>query len=142
MRAATAQKRLCDCAGYLEHLMYAYPVNTKIKLSRLLGEHSCSRLMRGSRKFCQGGPVFFVVVFSHSVVRTFIEKQSGSIASRGSEPEFLRKPIAICDFPGGGGCGTPASHPPPTLYGSAYVLEQDTLSSSLSDDSTQENFFT
>ena len=41
-----------------------------------------------------------------------IGPKGGSIASRGrSVPDFLRKPIATCDFPGGGG-PDPLSHPP------------------------------
>ena len=50
---------------------------------------------------------------SQRAVWTSLEKQLdpwGPIAFRGvSVPEFIRKPIATCDFPGGGG-GDPLSH--------------------------------
>ena len=52
---------------------------------------------------------------SQRVVRTFPQKQLdplGPIASGGgSVPDFLRKPIDTCDFPGGG----PDPLPPPPL---------------------------
>ena len=55
---------------------------------------------------------FIRVCFSYQrIVQISIEKQLDSmspIASReGSVPDFLRKPIATCDFPGG------ADQPPP-----------------------------
>ena len=70
--------------------------------------------MGGSRKFRQGVEVFI----SHqrilqSAVLTSLEKQldlRGPITSRGrSVPIFLRKPIATCDFAGGGGGPDPLS---------------------------------
>ena len=64
--------------------------------------------MRGSRQFCQVGPIFFFF-FSYQrnqqrAVKKPVEKQldlMDPIASpRVSVPDFLRKPIATCDFPG------------------------------------------
>ena len=65
------------------------------------------------KKFCQGGGGggggHVNVIFSHQhisqrAVRTSLKKQLdplGPIAFRGwSLPEFLRLPIATCDFPG------------------------------------------
>ena len=55
-----------------------------------------------------GGPIFFNHQgLSKRAIRTTLEKQldpMGPIASRGvSLPVFLKKPVATCDFPGGGG---------------------------------------
>ena len=43
----------------------------------------------------------------------------------GSVPEFLRKPIATCDFPGGGGGrGAMPPPPPPPLGLHMFVLKE------------------
>ena len=55
---------------------------------------------------------------------TFLVKQLdpwGPIASRGGPYHILRKPMAICDFPGGGGTCTDPAIPPPS--GSAHVID-------------------
>ena len=92
--------------------------------------------MRGSRKFCQGRPengsVFFLFLsfFCHQrilqrAVRTALEKQldpMGPIASQGtSVTEFLRNPIATCEFPGGFGPYVPR------LYTHMQWEEQQTI---------------
>ena len=67
--------------------------------------------MSRSRKFCQGGilTIFSLFFNSQRAVQITLKKQldpMGPIASPGgSVPEYLRKPIATCDFPGGGGGG-------------------------------------
>ena len=48
----------------------------------------------------------------HARVRLVINVFHRGPSPSRSVPEFLRKPLAICDLPGGGGSGTPAPPPP------------------------------
>ena len=76
--------------------------------------------MPGTRQFCQGGGgVLFVLV-----TKVFHRRPMGPIASRGMfVSEFLRKPIATCDFPGGGGGGE-GGCPPSRSAQVAYCLKR------------------
>ena len=85
----------------------------------------CHRLSMGeSRKFLQGvRDIFFIF----SVINVFLKgsykppsigdlTQGYKCFSRGFVPEFLRKPLATCDFPGGpDALSTPTPLDPPIL---------------------------
>ena len=83
--------------------------------------------MRDPENSVRGGGLFFLGGgeggFSHQqisqrAIRTSFEKQldpKGPIASRGGVgvvPEFVRKPIVTCDFPGGADPLPPSLDPP------------------------------
>ena len=69
--------------------------------------------------------MFFCFAFSHQHISERAVRTLVPIASRGgSVPDFLRKPMATCDFPGGGqGRGRPPLDPP-----MSYLLKSSTNS--------------
>ena len=62
---------------------------------------------------------------SQRTVQTSLEKQlksMGPITSRGgTTPEFLKKHMVTCGFPGGGGFGTPVPPLDPPMFGTNHI---------------------
>ena len=88
--------------------------------------------MCGTRKFRQWGPAFF---FSFLLINLLNRGLYGPPALQeacsrsGSEPIFLRKRLATCDFPGGGGPAVPPLDPRMCdLSTAVYSLGKDLVS--------------
>ena len=75
--------------------------------------------MHGSRKLRHGGwgswQRFFLLIFINVFLSGLYGPIGSNCFSRGSVPEFLREPIATCDFAGGPDHPEGPDHLPPSV---------------------------
>ena len=95
---AFAYVKVCPCVYAKDKTTY----NANVYQSFMCGNGKSRHVGRGG-----GGRCFFYLPR---------EAMAGTRTGRGSVPEYLRKPIPTCDFPGGSGPPPPLDPPVSLMY--------------------------